>query len=226
MRTRAGRRPAAAGYFIVPAAQLSHLQLVAGRARPTWTTVLRTTGTVDWDNDHTTQAITQVSGPISRLLVDTGRAREEGGSPPLRQQPRRQQRHLGVPQGEEPPRSGAAQPRSQQGSARAQGDRAARFRIGAGRLQRRRDRRRDGAAGAEDFRRDERGHRRGRAAERRHPARAGDARADRRHRRPEAGPARAVHPGGHDRGVRDQRRVDAVGAGAHLRQGSAVDPHR
>jgi len=27
---------------------------------------------VDWDADHTTQAITQVSGPISRLLVDTG----------------------------------------------------------------------------------------------------------------------------------------------------------
>jgi cobalt-zinc-cadmium efflux system membrane fusion protein len=27
---------------------------------------------VDWDNDQTTQAITQVSGPISRLLVDTG----------------------------------------------------------------------------------------------------------------------------------------------------------
>ena len=31
-----------------------------------------TTGTVDWDADHTTQAITQVNGPISRLLVDTG----------------------------------------------------------------------------------------------------------------------------------------------------------
>jgi cobalt-zinc-cadmium efflux system membrane fusion protein len=27
---------------------------------------------VDWDADHTTQAITQVNGPISRLLVDTG----------------------------------------------------------------------------------------------------------------------------------------------------------
>jgi cobalt-zinc-cadmium efflux system membrane fusion protein len=27
---------------------------------------------VDWDADHTTQAITQVSGPISRLLVDLG----------------------------------------------------------------------------------------------------------------------------------------------------------
>ena len=33
---------------------------------------MHTTGTVDWDADHTTQAITQVNGPISRLLVDTG----------------------------------------------------------------------------------------------------------------------------------------------------------
>jgi cobalt-zinc-cadmium efflux system membrane fusion protein len=33
---------------------------------------VRTTGTVDWDADHTTQAITQVNGPISRILVDTG----------------------------------------------------------------------------------------------------------------------------------------------------------
>ena len=27
---------------------------------------------MDWDADHTTQAITQVNGPISRILVDTG----------------------------------------------------------------------------------------------------------------------------------------------------------
>ncbi len=33
---------------------------------------MRTTGTVDWDNDHTSQAITQVSGPITRILYDTG----------------------------------------------------------------------------------------------------------------------------------------------------------
>ena len=61
----------AAGYFTVPAQQLSHLQLVPV-AKTTWMTILRTTGTVDWDNDHTTQAITQVSGPITRILVDTG----------------------------------------------------------------------------------------------------------------------------------------------------------
>ncbi len=63
--------PSAAGYFTVPAQQMSHIQLVSV-ARTTWATVLHTTGTVDWDNDHTTQAITQVSGPITRILVDTG----------------------------------------------------------------------------------------------------------------------------------------------------------
>ena len=40
--------------------------------------MLRTTGTVDWDNDHTTQAITQVSGPITRILVDTGARVKKG----------------------------------------------------------------------------------------------------------------------------------------------------
>jgi len=60
-----------AGYFVVPAAQLAHVQVVPV-ARATWTTTLHTTATVDWDNDHTTQAITQVSGPVTRLAVDTG----------------------------------------------------------------------------------------------------------------------------------------------------------
>ena len=60
-----------AGYFVVPAAQLTHLQ-IASVAKQTWSTTLRTTGTVDWDADHTSQAITQVSGPITRILVDTG----------------------------------------------------------------------------------------------------------------------------------------------------------
>jgi membrane fusion protein, heavy metal efflux system len=60
-----------ASYFTVPAAQLPHLQL-ATVARTTKGTVLTTTGTVDWNNDRTTQVITQVSGPISRILVDTG----------------------------------------------------------------------------------------------------------------------------------------------------------
>ncbi len=43
---------------------------------------MRTTGTVDWDNDHTTQAITQVSGPITRIVADTG-TRVKAGDPLL-----------------------------------------------------------------------------------------------------------------------------------------------
>lgn len=71
----------AAGYFTVPADQISHLKIVPA-ATSTWTTTLHTTGTVDWDNDHTTQAITQVSGPITRIVVDTG-ARVKAGDPLL-----------------------------------------------------------------------------------------------------------------------------------------------
>jgi cobalt-zinc-cadmium efflux system membrane fusion protein len=60
-----------ASLFEVPQKQLAHLKIVEVR-KENWSTTVRTTGTVDWDADHTTQAITQVSGPISRLLVDTG----------------------------------------------------------------------------------------------------------------------------------------------------------
>ena len=60
-----------ASLFQVPQNQLEHLKIVPVR-KAVWSTTVRTTGTVDWDADHTTQAITQVSGPISRLLVDTG----------------------------------------------------------------------------------------------------------------------------------------------------------
>ena len=60
-----------ASLFEVPAKQLPHLKIVEVR-KTSWSTVVRTTGTVDWDADHTTQAITQVNGPISKLLVDLG----------------------------------------------------------------------------------------------------------------------------------------------------------
>jgi membrane fusion protein, heavy metal efflux system len=63
--------PAEASLFQVPQNQLEHLKIVTVR-RAVWSPAVRTTGTVDWDADHTTQAITQVSGPIARLLVDTG----------------------------------------------------------------------------------------------------------------------------------------------------------
>jgi membrane fusion protein, heavy metal efflux system len=60
-----------AALFEVPKKQLPNLKIVEVRSRA-WSTVVRTTGTVDWDADHTTQAITQVNGPISKLLVDLG----------------------------------------------------------------------------------------------------------------------------------------------------------
>ncbi len=60
-----------AALFEVPAKQLAHLRIVEVK-KSAWSSVVRTTGTVDWDADHTTQAITQVNGPISKLLVDLG----------------------------------------------------------------------------------------------------------------------------------------------------------
>jgi cobalt-zinc-cadmium efflux system membrane fusion protein len=60
-----------AALFQVPQNQMEHLKIVEVR-KSAWSTAVHTTGTVDWDADHTTQAITQVSGPITKLLVDTG----------------------------------------------------------------------------------------------------------------------------------------------------------
>jgi len=60
-----------AGFFTVPADQLPHLK-IAQVVKTSWAVAIHTTGTVDWDQDHTTQAITQVNGPIARILVDVG----------------------------------------------------------------------------------------------------------------------------------------------------------
>jgi cobalt-zinc-cadmium efflux system membrane fusion protein len=69
------------GLLTVSQDQLGRLQVVPVR-RASWSTTVRTTGTVDWDADRTTQAITQVNGPISRILVDTG-AKVAAGDPLL-----------------------------------------------------------------------------------------------------------------------------------------------
>ena len=61
----------------VSADQLARVR-IAPVETVTWSTTIRTTGTVDWDADHTTQAIAQVSGPISRILVDTGAVVKKG----------------------------------------------------------------------------------------------------------------------------------------------------
>lgn len=66
---------------MVPADQLPHLQIGPVRT-VTWSAVVRTTGTVDWDNDQTTQAISQVTGPITRIVADTG-TRVKAGDPLL-----------------------------------------------------------------------------------------------------------------------------------------------
>jgi len=59
------------GFFSVPADQLAHLKTAEVRAA-NWPVAIHTTGTVDWDADHTTQAITQANGPITRIMVDLG----------------------------------------------------------------------------------------------------------------------------------------------------------
>ena len=59
------------GLFTVPPDQLARLKTTQVRTA-NWPVAIHTTGTVDWDADHTTQAITQVNGPISRILVDLG----------------------------------------------------------------------------------------------------------------------------------------------------------
>jgi len=60
-----------AGLFTVPTDQAARLKTTEVRTA-NWPLAIHTTGTVDWDADHTTQAITQVNGPISRILVDLG----------------------------------------------------------------------------------------------------------------------------------------------------------
>lgn len=69
------------GLLTVSQDQLSHLGIVPIR-KVTWPIAIHTTGTVDWDADHTTQSIAQVSGPISRILVDTG-SKVAAGAPLL-----------------------------------------------------------------------------------------------------------------------------------------------
>jgi membrane fusion protein, heavy metal efflux system len=66
-----GGMEAQPGLLTVSQDQMARLQVAPVR-KTSWSVMVRTTGTVDWDADHTTQAITQVNGPISRILVDLG----------------------------------------------------------------------------------------------------------------------------------------------------------
>jgi cobalt-zinc-cadmium efflux system membrane fusion protein len=69
--TEAAAKPDQPTLLSVSGDQLSHLNIVDAK-KATWSVNVQTTGTVDWDADHTTQAITQVNGPISRIVVDLG----------------------------------------------------------------------------------------------------------------------------------------------------------
>ena len=60
-----------ASLFKVGSDQRARLHVVPA-ATATFLVSIHTTGIVDWDADHTTQAITQVSGPVTRILADAG----------------------------------------------------------------------------------------------------------------------------------------------------------
>ncbi len=65
--------PDKTGLLAVTPEQAAHLA-IAEVEKSAWPSDVRTTGTVDWNADRTTPAITQVSGPITRILVNTGDA--------------------------------------------------------------------------------------------------------------------------------------------------------
>jgi cobalt-zinc-cadmium efflux system membrane fusion protein len=60
-----------AAYFSIPADQMSHIQIVTV-APSTLTRTLRLTGAVAYNGFDTTPVITQVSGPVSRIVVSPG----------------------------------------------------------------------------------------------------------------------------------------------------------
>jgi membrane fusion protein, heavy metal efflux system len=62
---------ASAQLFTVPQEQMSHVQVVTVQASPL-PRVLRLTGSVAYNNFETTPVITQVGGPVSRILVSPG----------------------------------------------------------------------------------------------------------------------------------------------------------
>ena len=64
-------RAAKAELFTVPQEQMSHVQVVSVQSAPL-PRVLRLTGSVAYNNFETTPVITQVGGPVSRILVSPG----------------------------------------------------------------------------------------------------------------------------------------------------------
>lgn len=69
--------PNTAELFTVPADQMAHVQVLT--VQPTkLTRTLRLTGAVAYDSFHTTPVITQVSGPVSRIVVVPGQTVQRG----------------------------------------------------------------------------------------------------------------------------------------------------
>ena len=148
-----------------PADQLPHHLTIGSAQKTQWSTVFRTNGTVDWDNEHTTQAITQVSGPISRLAVDAGARVKARRSPAVRRK-RDVATRLRAIASQKPLRPRAAN-LARSKDLLSHKALTARFRVGRGRLQRRRHRFADVSASAEDFWRHGGGDHRSHGAERR-----------------------------------------------------------
>jgi len=75
MSSRSGADKAA--LFSIPADQMSHIQVVTV-APSTLTRTLRLTGAVSYNGFATTPVITQVSGPVSRIIVSPGESVRAG----------------------------------------------------------------------------------------------------------------------------------------------------
>jgi len=67
----AGAAAPAAKLITVPEDQMAHVQ-VAPAARMNWTRQLRLTGSVDYNQFATTPVVSQISGPVARVLVVPG----------------------------------------------------------------------------------------------------------------------------------------------------------
>jgi membrane fusion protein, heavy metal efflux system len=63
--------------FTVPKEQVSHIQVVTVQPT-TWPRILRLTGTVAYNSFQTTPVISQVSGPVSRIMVSPGQVVKKG----------------------------------------------------------------------------------------------------------------------------------------------------
>ncbi|MDE3179985.1 MAG: hypothetical protein KGM47_10045, partial [Acidobacteriota bacterium] len=75
---QASKAPASgATYFTVGQAQMSHLQLASAESS-NLQNILRLPGTVDYNGFETTPVITQVSGPVTRVLVLPGQMVRKG----------------------------------------------------------------------------------------------------------------------------------------------------